>query len=112
MLQLREQLLGDAVIVPLAMPLRHDFAGRRIDGARVTFAQMNAEGDGAETGNDGVIGGDRTFHVFVGILAPRAHAVELNLVDIGRIARRVDLNVTAAGFDQFTNDLPRDLDDV
>ena len=112
MLQLREQPLGDAVIVTFAMPLRHDFAGRRIDRARVALAQMYAEGDSVEPGNDGVIGRDRTLHVFVRILAAGAHAVERNLVDIGGVARRIDLDITAAGIDQFTDDLPRDFDDV
>src|SRR6185437_4108386 len=36
-LELREQPLGDRIVMALAMPLRHDVAGRRIDGAWIAL---------------------------------------------------------------------------
>src|SRR5215213_5632393 len=110
MLQPREQPLGDPVVVALAVPLRHDLSGCGIDGPRISATQMNAERDLVETGDDGIVGFDRTFHVLVRVFTPRAHAIERDLIDIGSVAWSIDLNVAAAGMNQLANDLSRDVD--
>ena len=103
-LELREHLFGDAVIVPFAMPLRRDLAGGGIDGPGVTLAEMDAEGDAVEAFDHRIVGGDRAFEIALGVLAARAHAIERDFVDIGGVARRIDLDVAAAGIDQFADD--------
>ena len=68
-LELREYLFGDAVVVSFAMPLRRDFAGARIDGPGVAPAEVNSKGDAIESFDHGVIGSDRTFEIVLGVLA-------------------------------------------
>ena len=68
--------------------------------------------DALEAGDDRVVGGDRAVEVFVGVFAARAHALERDRVAVRGVARRVDLDVAAAGGDQLRDHLALDRDDV
>ena len=65
-----------------------------------------------EAGDGSIVGGDRALHVARRVLAARAHALERDLVDIGGVARRIDLDVSAAGRDELADDLARDGDHI
>src|SRR3954467_9652092 len=112
MLQPREQPFGDTVVVALAVPLRHDLPGRRIDGPRISPTQVDAECDLVETCDDRVVGLDRTFHVAVRVFTARPHPFERDLVDIGCVARRIDLNIAATSLNEVANDRSGDFDYV
>jgi hypothetical protein len=73
---------------------------------------MDAEGDAVEAFDHGVVGGDRALQIAVRILAARAHAIERDLIDVGGIARRVDLDVAAASVDELADHPPGDGDHV
>src|SRR5262249_44587582 len=100
----RNQALSDGVVVAFAVPLGRDLAGQGIDRPRIAATEMNAEGDAVEAGNHRIIGLDRTLHVGGRVFAAGAHALERDAVDIGSIARRVDLDVAAAGVDELADD--------
>ena len=95
-----EQPLGNGVVMAFAVPLRHHLAGRRVDGSRIAAADVDAECHAVEAGDHRVVGVDRAREIGVGVFAARSHAFERDLVDIGGIAGRVDLDVAAAGLDQ------------
>src|SRR6185437_16440293 len=111
-LQLGEEPLGDSVVMALAVPLRRELAGRRIDGAGTAAADMQPEGDRIEPFDHGIVGGDRAREAALRILAAGPHGGERGLVDIGGVARRVDLDVAAAGGDQLLDHLALDSDDM
>ena len=46
------------------------------------------------------------------IFAARAHSLQRYFVDVGGVARGIDLNVFAAGVDQLGDHLTLDLDDM
>jgi hypothetical protein len=107
-----EQALGDAVVASFPVPLRHHLAGYGIDAARIAAADMQPEGHALEAGDDIVLGLDAALQALVRVLATRPHAVERDLIDIRGEARRIDMNVTAAGCDQLGYHPPLDRHDV
>src|SRR5262249_4199700 len=62
-LELRKNAFGDRVVVPLAMPLRHDLSRFRVDRSGIPFAQMDSESYPGEVRDDRVIRGDRTLDI-------------------------------------------------
>ena len=80
-----------------------------IDGAGVAAADVDAERHAGESFDKRIVGVDGTLEVSFRVFATGAHSVQGNLIDIGGITRRVDLNVLAAGVYQFADDLPFDL---
>ena len=73
---------------------------------------MDAEGDTGKSGDQRVIGINGPLEILFGILAARTHTLQGNLIDIRSVPWCIDLNVSAPGVDQFSNDVPFDLDYV
>ncbi len=94
------------------MPLRHELAGLRIDGSSVTPADVDAECDTRKPVNESVIGFDGALEVSFRVLVARPHSLQRNLIDVSRVARRIDLNVLATCLHQIGDNMTLDLDDM
>ncbi len=80
--------------------------------ALVAAAEMNAERHAGKACDQRLVGLDRAREILLRILAARAHLVQRRLVDIGGVARRVDVDVAAAGVGKALDDLALDRDHV
>src|SRR3990172_10118882 len=98
--------------MPFAVPLGDELAGLGIDGAGVAAADVDAEGHAGAAFDKRVVRVNGALKVSLGIFAARAHSVERDLVDVRRVARRVNLDIPAAGLYQFGDHLPFDLNHV
>ena len=95
-----------------AVPLRYEFPCIRIDGTRIAAANVNAKSHVGEAFNESIIRLDGTLKISLGIFAARAHSLKGNLIDIGRVARSVDLNIAAARLNQRRNHPTFDGDNI
>ena len=80
--------------------------------ALVAAAQMDAKRHAVEKPQNLVVRLDRAHEIFHRVFAALRHFIERRRIDIGRIAGRVDLHVTATGVDQTANHLALDPHDV
>src|SRR3989442_15354245 len=78
----------------------------------VAPAKVYAEGYAFETGDDCVVGLHRALHDGRWILTAATHPRQRGRIDVGRIARSIDLNIAPSGFDQAGNDATFNPDDV
>ena len=76
--------------------------------ALVTPAQMDAKGHVVKQTQNLVVCLDRAREIFHRVFAAFLHFIQRRCIDVGGIARRIDLYVSAAGFDQASNHLPFD----
>ena len=111
MLQLAEQLLRDAVVVALTVPLRLHLAAR-VDAARIAAADMQPESHAGKTFDHRIFGPDRPIEILLRILAAGPHAFERDLVHIGGETRRVHVHIAAARVHQFADHHALDRDHV
>ena len=66
---------------------------------------MHTEGHARKALDDLGVGLERTREIGLRVFAARTHDVKRLLVDIGGVARLIDVHVTAAGLDQAADDL-------
>ena len=112
MLETTEELFGDGVVVAFTVPLRHELARVRVDCAGVAATDVNTEGHTREALDERVICVDGSCEISLRIFAAGTHSIERNLIDVGGVTRRVDLDVFAAGFNQFGDHLSLNCDDM
>ena len=94
------------VVVALAMPLRHHLAGGRDRSCADCRGRHGCRRSRRRSPRSSALSAAiERCEIGVGILAARAHALERDLVDIGGVAGRIDLDVAAAGLDQARDDL-------
>src|SRR5262245_2363009 len=73
---------------------------------------MDAESHVVKPFQNSVVRLEGTTEVFFGILAPVSHRLQRWGVNVSRVPRRIDLNVTTTRFDEPTNHFSLYLDDI
>ena len=67
--QVTKHLFGNCVVVAFTMPLGDDLSGGRIAGTWIATAEVNTKGHPVKPGDEGVVGGDRTRQIGLGVFA-------------------------------------------
>src|SRR5262245_40476118 len=102
MLELVEQPLRDVVVGSFPVP----------HAALVAAAKMDTESDVVKPLQNSVVRLERAAEVLFRLLAPVPHRLQRWRVDVSRVSRRIDLNVTTTRLDEPANHFSLHADDI